>query len=345
MLKHFLWFSRKPADEREAAILSVAYQRSLAATWAGLVLFFFVVSPYSGVLRSISLGHAVVLLEVVLCASIVAGWTAVRREHLEFKSVLHAHRLAFWKLVVFWLVVTFVGMLPILVQPRLFYVSIFSVCIACVASGMIWTANWTKPYTVHSRLLATFLLPFQTIGFLLDPTASLMRRTLFAVVVTIGAVGVPVAMWVPFVGNVAAAGGFSGPVAVGYEQEEGFIPTVYDYRLVGGVHAGDLVEFDPKGENLFELKPSRNIFLIDYDSRQKRAMLKQVQGDFILGRVNSVNGDMLSLEVLDAVGESTNSFEPDIVRLIHEHHSVTVPISSVFAKVITDAPLANRLYR
>ncbi|NBS41711.1 hypothetical protein EBS80_03540, partial [bacterium] len=130
-----------------------------------------------------------------------------------------------------------------------------------------------------------------------------------------------------------------------YEQEEGFIPTVYDYRLVGGVHAGDLVEFDPKGENLFELKPSRNIFLIDYDSRQKRAMLKQVQGDFILGRVNSVNGDMLSLEVLDAVGESTNSFEPDIVRLIHEHHSVTVPISSVFAKVITDAPLANWLYR
>lgn len=329
MLKHFLWFSRKPADEREAVILSVAYQRALAATWIGLVVFLFAASPYSGVLRTVSVEHVITLLELALLAGMFAGWTAVRREHLEFKPVSHAHRFAFWKLAVVWLVATFAGMLPILVQPRLFYVSVFSVFVVYVVSTMVWAANWTKSYTPHSRLLAVVLLPFQTIGFLLEPKAGLAKRALFTIVLTVGVIGVPVAAWVPFMDSVVMAGGFAGPVAVGYEHSEGFVPAVIDYRIVGGIREGDLVEFNPD--------------ISAYD--MGIGFQKQRANNFVYGVVTAVGTDTVTLEVLDAVGETSDSATPDITTQFRQHHTEEVPVSRVFAKVITDAPLSGWLYR
>ncbi len=325
MFKHFFWFARHPADERESLLLSLAYQRALAATWTGLVLFLFAASPFSGFLQSISIDHTITVLEAIILVGMVAGWTVVRHEHMEFKSVSHAHRLPFSKLVLIWITATFVGMLPIVLQPRLFYVSIFSVFMVFIISTMIWTANWMKSYTIHSRLLGIFLVPFQTIGFLLCPTMSLKNRIIQTVVLSFGAILVPIALWIPFTEKVATASGFSGPIVIGYEHTEGFIPVIVDYRIVGGLQEGDLVEFRStySGSNI----------------------KKQWNHDFLYGRVNSVDGDIISVEVLDAVGESSNSAEPDIIRLINDHHTEIVPRASILAKVITDAPLAHWMYR
>ncbi|MEI6511280.1 MAG: hypothetical protein WCO25_04530 [Candidatus Uhrbacteria bacterium] len=325
MLKKFLWFSRHPADEREAVILSAAYQRALTATWAGLGLFLFFVSPLSGVMRSVGLDHAVVLLEAVLFASMFAGWTAVRREHLEFVPVSHKGRLAFWNLALIWLAATFAGMLPIFVAPRLFYVSIFGVFVVYVLSAMVWAANWTKSYTLHSRILATFLLPFQTVGFLLEPKAGLARRMLLTLVLTVGVIGVPLAIWVPFMNNVASASGFSGPIVPGIGDGLGFHPIIADYRLVGGLQEGDIVEFG-------SYYPESNVKM-------------QMHDNFLYGRVNSITGDSVSVEVEDAHGTSSDGREPDIIRIIDDHHTQEVSRGDIFAKVILDAPLSHWLYR
>ena len=325
MFKHFFWFARQPADERESLLLSIAYQHALAATWAGLVFFLFAASPYSGFLRSISIEHAITILEIIIFAGMIAGWTSVRHEHLEFKPISHAHRLPFSKLVLIWIAITLAGMLPVVVQPRLFYVSIFCVFIVFVISTMIWTANWTKSYTLHSRLLAVFLVPFQTIGFLLSPIKPIKTRLFQTVVLGFGVILVPLALWIPFMNSVASASGFSGPVAVGYEHTEGFIPVVVDYRMVGGLQKDDLVQFHSM-----------------YSGSNNK---KQWNNDFLYGRITSIESDVISVEVLDAVGQSSNSAEPDIIRLINDHHTETVPRSSILAKVITDAPLADWLYR
>ncbi len=323
MLKHFLWFSRHPADEREAAILSVAYQRALTATWAGLVAFLFLVSRFSVGFRSVALAHAVLFLEVVLVASVVAGWTAVRREQLEFKPAVHEGRLAFWKLALVWLIVTFAGMIPVWLSPRLEYAAIFCVFVAFVASATAWAWNWTRSYTFHGRMLATVLLPFQTIGFLLEPKARLARRLLLSAILTIGAVGVPLALWVPVIRLVAEPSGFSGPVVPGLvtpgDATGGpFHHDVLDYRLLGGLHEGDIVMFG-----------TRKPFADDTD----------------YGVIVRADDRTVTVDIQDAFGQSTDGAYPDVITIVNQHHTKDVPRSLVFAKVIIDPPMSGWPFR
>lgn len=323
MLKHLLWFSRHPADEREAAILSVAYQRALTATWAGLVAFLFLVSPFSVGFRSVILAHAVLFLELVLVASILAGWTAVRSESLEFKPVVHEGRLAFRKLVIIWVAATFAGMVPVWLSPGLEYGAIFAVFVAFVVAAMAWSWNWTRSYTFHGRMLATVLLPFQTIGFLLEPKASMARRLFLSTILTIGAVGVPLALWVPVVRLVAEPSGFSGPIVPGLVTPGdatggSFHHDVLDYRLLGGLHEGDVVMFG-----------NRKPFADDTD----------------YGVIVHADGRTVTVDVQDAFGQSTDGAYPDVITIVNQHHTKDVPRDQVFAKVIIDPPMSGWPFR
>ncbi len=322
MLKHFLWFSRYPADEREAVILSVAYQRALTVAWAGLGVFLFVVKIGNA-------DHAVAVLQLLLLASMAAGWTAVRYEHLEFKPVVHEKRIAFWKFAAVLFVATLAGMLPVLWRPELLFASIVGVFIIHVISAMVWAWNWTRAYTLHARMLAILLTSLPTIGFLLWPKIPFWKRVLTVFLMMVGAVAVPIAMWVPFMGTVAMPGGFGGPIAIGYEQNEEFLPAVFDYRLVGGIAEGDLIMFGPQ----------KTVDSLEY------SIQTQLEQNFLYGRVLAVDNDVVTVEVLDAISETSDSSMPDITTQFRQHHTEQVALSRVFAKVITNAPLANWLLR
>ncbi len=317
MFKNFLWFSKNPADEREAAILSAAYQRALAVLWVGNILAWLYVSLIS---QNSSFETPVILNAIVglFVVSVLAGWVVVRREEMTFAKPKTGKRLAFlWVPTI--AAVSFVGALALTwYSPRLEYVGIVGFIAIEQVAFAIWAWNWTRGFTWHGRMVGALLFPMSVVGYQLDRKASNGSRLLMAFVMHLAFTLVPAAIAFPFFETVAMPAGFFGPVAPGYEYNATFTHTVLDKRMVGGLHAGDLVMLP-------------DAIILPSGARPT------------YGVVQSVSGNDALLEVLDDVTTSSTSEAPD--RSVTEAHkeSFSINIDGLVAKVIVDPPFASVL--
>jgi len=318
MLKNLLWFSRHPADEREAAILSVAYQRALAVLWGGVILAWLYVSLAS---TSDSWETPAVLnvLVSLFVVSVLAGWIVVRREELSFKKPYAGKRLAFSWLPAVAVAALVAAMTVTWFTPRLEYVAIVGFITIEQIVFAIWTWNWTRGFTWHGRMVGALLFPMSVVGYQLDRKSSNGSRLLMAFVMHLAFTLVPAALACPFLSTVAMPAGFSGPVAPGYEHSESFVRTVLDYRMVGGLHAGDLVMLPYPG------------IVLQSGSRPT------------YGVVLSVDGNDATLEVIDSVTTSSTSDAPGriVTEVLKETFSINV--DGLAAKVIVNPPFAKYL--
>lgn len=185
MFKHLLWFTREPADEREAALFSKAYQRALVSLWFGLILLWILGAwvPISTEQWSGTLVDAVQLLLVV---SILSGWSVMRKEELEYKVVTIKKNPPFWQvfLGLFLSLVLAWGLVRL--HPTWFVAVVFAVLVGHYAWMATAAWQWLRPYALHARLLGALFFPLEALGFLAFHPASLGKR-IFTMVLTLGA--------------------------------------------------------------------------------------------------------------------------------------------------------------
>ena len=319
MLKHLLWFSRHPADEREAAILSVAYQRALAVLWGGVILAWLYVSLAS---TSDSWETPLVLNALVslFVVSVLAGWIVVRREDLSFKKPYAGKRMAFFRLPLAAVVAFVAAMTVTWFVPRLEYAAIVGFIAVEQVAFAVWACNWTRGFTWHGRMVGALLFPMSVVGYQLNRKESNGSRLLMAFVMHLAFTLVPAAMAYPFFETVAMPAGFAGPVAPGYEHNESMVRIVLDKWMVGGLHAGDLV-----------MLPGS--IVLPSGSRPT------------YGLVLSISGNDAELEVLDSVSTSSTSAEPGRWVTEARRETFSINIDGLVAKVIVDPPLAGALTR
>ncbi len=241
MLKNILWFACEPADEREALILSIAYRRAMTVLWAGLVggLFVTAVIPAFETISFAALGQAI---ELLVALSVIAGQKTLANEDLVFKAVRVERRPAMFVPVIATFALLAAAMLAVWYDPGLLFVA---VALAFLGSYVAFAAtawSWTKPYTMHGRVLGVVLAPISVLAWLRYDRIATWKRVVVAVVIPSVIASVAATASVAFFSFVSVPSGFVGPVAPGYQSTE-FHRTILDPRKVGGLHEGDLATF------------------------------------------------------------------------------------------------------
>lgn len=175
MKKNLTWFAHRGADERETSILSAAYQRSIVVLWLGLIVLWGIAKFDLGQtwLGTYSFETIFTLLMLI---SIMSGWWTLRHEELEYASVTIKKSPS---IITLGAIVAFlfgIAAAVIYTNPLYTWVAIVGFIFAELAVGAIGTWHWTKPYTTHSRVLASLIFPFQVLGFLAPHKAKTGKR-------------------------------------------------------------------------------------------------------------------------------------------------------------------------
>jgi hypothetical protein len=183
MFRNFFWFLRDPADEREQALYNRAYRRALLVLWCGIAVVLFV----GGVTVEPATSTVIVTgTEILLLVSYLAGWSALRSEPLEYKTVKIQRRPPFWLLLVVQAVAMLALWLILIAQPGLYIVIAFLHVISSQFIFMVWSWEWTKPFPVHTRILGTIIFAMEIVGLLLAYPGKMWKRVALAVIVPLG---------------------------------------------------------------------------------------------------------------------------------------------------------------
>lgn len=241
MFKNFLWFAREPADEREALILAGAYRRAMTVLWVGLVATLFystVVHPF-GAISYAAIGQAV---ELLVAVSIIAGQKTLAGEDLEFKPVRVEKRPAMFVPVLATFALLASAMLAVWISPNLLFVAMAIVVLGSYSAFAVTAWVWTKPYTMHGRVLGIVLTPISVLAWLRYDKIATWKRLMVAVIIPSAIASAVATISVAFFSFVAIPSGYDGAVSPGYETSA-FRRTILDPRQIGGLKTGDLASF------------------------------------------------------------------------------------------------------
>ncbi len=241
MFKNLLWFAREPADEREALILSAAYRRAMTVLWIGLVatLFYATVAHPFGTVSFATLGLAV---ELLVALSIIAGQKMLAGEDLEFKPVRVEKRPAMSVPVIATFALLAAAMLATWISPKLLFVAMAAVVLGSYSAFAATAWVWTKPYTMHGRVLGVVLTPISVLAWLRYDKIATWKRVMLAVIIPSVIASAVATISAAFFSFVAIPSGYDGAVSPGYETAA-FRRTILDPRQVGGLKNGDLASF------------------------------------------------------------------------------------------------------
>jgi|GEM_PF-5839785 hypothetical protein len=328
MFKHFLWFIRKPADERETALLSAAYQRALVVLWFGIIVIWFA-ARVAG--ESIISSQGIFILPLLLLLSILGGVWTLRDEELEYKNVKieRTPSLAVMAIIASLLFLAALGL--VYLNAGYLWIAAIGFTIAELALGAYATWRWTAGYTTHARLLGSLIFPFQTLGYL--STDNRKYRVSYMLLSSFWFLVAPIIIAIILLS-------LPSHTFVGYLQWDGYlVPGVFDSALEGNqvpashrvildyrdtdVAVGDIVQYNKLVNNIIDVGGNGQ-------------MHPGINESF--GRVMAINGENVTLDVSDGESQSVNSALADGILLTELHHTEIIRKSDIIATAIINAP-------
>lgn len=317
MFKNFFWFARQPADEREAGLLNHAYQRAMLVLWAAIVLALFVAKTPGGVIfMADNVGG---LLSLALFMSMLAGWATVKNEELEYQSVTIRRPPSVFAVTMLVIAFFVIAVGIVYVEARLLWVAMIGFLAAEFLLLGYTSWKWTESYTKQARLLASLILPYQTIGYLAAHKASVPTRIFHALVASF------CFMLAPFFASILL---LATPTFVGAGMWDGYlVPGLVDSKIDNGQ------------------SPVSHSFILDY--RDKEVAIGDILQFFsetgvTFGRVIAIEEDGYVLDISRGESMKTDALTmPDGVLITQEHYQLTLAKESDFVKVIVDAPLTD----
>lgn len=354
MKKNLTWFAHRGADERETSILSAAYQRSIVVLWFGLIVLWGVAKFDIGQ-EWLGVYGFETIFALLMLLSIMSGWWTLRHEELEYASVTVKKNPSIIALGAFVALLFGIAAAVIYTNPLYTWVAIVSFIFAELAVGAIGTWRWTKPYTTHSRVLASLIFPFQVLGFLAPHKAKTSKRLWCAGLASLYFIVTPFTAAIALFGTTHTVGivtwnGVLVPGVIDY-YDQNHAPAdshaiILNYRDVD-VAVGDVVFYN---------KLAKTIKMEEYEPGSFRpAGVISDNGDFVpvyddehpyqtiqkYGTVLSIDGDTVVVDVSDGAATITRSETPNETSFREDSHQETIKASDVVATVLINAPFAN----
>jgi hypothetical protein len=354
MKKNLTWFAHKGADERETSILSAAYQRSIVVLWLGLIVLWCVAKFDLSASWLGNIGFESIFA-LLMFLSIMSGWHTLRHEELEYAPATIKKSPSIITLGAIVALLFGIAATVIFVAPLYTWVAIVGFIFAELVVGAICAWKWTKPYTTHSRVLASLIFPFQVLGFLAPHKAKTSKRIWCAILASLYFIGTPFTAAIALFDNahlvdVTTWNGVLVPGIVDYTDQNHVAPRTHNiilnYRDTD-VTVGDVILYN---------KLAKTIKMEEYEPGSFRpAGDFDTNGDFVpvyddahpyqtiqkYGTVLSVDGNTLTVDVSDGTATATRSETPNETTFSEESHQETVQASDVVATVLVNAPLAG----
>ncbi len=318
MFKNLLWFSRQPADERETVVLTKAYQRGMLALWVGLIAVWLVammipsntsitMGSLAGTVFDVTHLTVKTILMVLLFGSILAGWTAVKDEELEYAPLPKRPKAGILGLVGLSVLILLAGAGLVLWQTSLEYVAIVGVMFALYLLCAWWAWRMMIGYTLQARLLGALIFPLPTIGWLVSREFTVPVRLLSAVSALVLFCFACLGAAIPLFTKVAMPVAYNGWTMPG-EVNSSFHRIIHDYRDKA-VKIGDVV------------------------------FIPNVPGGYPYAYVRQIDGDKITVEVAEGESQSVTSARPGEVVITHPTHFAVITKDEIEAKVLTNVPL------
>jgi len=171
----------KPVDEREQSLFGTAYKQSLSVLWLGLVivLIWGRMSPIIG--------------GVLLIASYLAGWFALRHEELSYAEQGSIHAVP--SLKTFWaLLIGISGILLLItaLHPQGYVVYGIIMIVSYYLVLITWSWKATSMFSTHARVFLAIVIPFIGIPLGMHQVQSVGRKMVSTVSFAFRALILPV---------------------------------------------------------------------------------------------------------------------------------------------------------
>lgn len=353
MGKNLTWFARFGADERETSILSAAYRRSIVVLWLGLIVLW-AIAKFDDGQTWLSLYGFKTIFALLIALSIMSGWWTLRSEELEFAPVTIKNSPSIIALGTIVALLFGIATATVFLAPSLTWTAIICFIASEMIIGTIVTWKWTKPYTLHSRVLASVLFPFQALGYLSAYKESGRHRLWCAVAASLYFIVTPftAAMVLLNTTHIVSIAQWHGALVPGMidhtittKNSDVSHAIILNYQDTD-VEIGDIIQYREFKQPLKMVQDSDGSFSPEgiFDS----------EGNFIptidenspaisietFGRVASIDQDTIVVDVSDGEQQSISA-PSEAMTIVEQSHQVTIQKKDVVATVLVEAPYAR----